>query len=123
MRFAPKAWGEGYSEISLKHFRDVNVHGFTHYLDHPAVTGALFRSLVPHRLSQAEIDLVANNYPVVDPKHAGKRAQIEQVIAGISHELRQAYDDEANVLGDSIELLAGVARRAWKSRKLLGQLA
>jgi len=36
--FRPSDWGEGYVPIGpLSHFRQANVHGFTHYLDHPAV--------------------------------------------------------------------------------------
>lgn len=36
--FRPGDWGKGYRPIGpLSHFRSANVHGFTHYLDHPAV--------------------------------------------------------------------------------------
>lgn len=36
--FRPGDWGKGYRPIGpLSHFRQANVHGFNHYLDHPAV--------------------------------------------------------------------------------------
>lgn len=122
MRFGPKTWGIGYRDVALKHFRDINLHGFTHYLQHPAVTGALFRSLVPMLLSQVEVDAVIASYPDVEDKLQPKRADIEQVIAQIAAELHAAYDDETNVVADSIELLAGVAKRAWRSRKAIGAI-
>jgi hypothetical protein len=122
MRFAPKLWGAGYREVALEHYRDANLHAFTHYLEHPAVAGALFRSLVPFLLSDAEIDAVIASYRDVDTQDAQKRASIEHVIAQIALELRDAYGDERHVLTDSVELLAGVAQRAWQSRKALGEL-
>jgi hypothetical protein len=36
--FRPKDWGPGYQPVDpLSHFRQANVHGYTHYLDHPKV--------------------------------------------------------------------------------------
>lgn len=123
MRFAPRTWGAGYREVQLKHFRDANLHGFTHYLEHPAVTGALFKSLVPFLISDAEIDAVVASYRDVEAQDEQKRMRIEGVLADIARELHDAYDDETHVLTDTVELLAGVAQRAWQSRKALGELA
>lgn len=122
MRFAPTTWGAGYRELALKHYRDVNLHGFKHYLAHPAVTGALFRSLVPFLLQQAEVDAVVASFREVDQANEQKRASIEQLIADIARELREAYGDETHLVSDSVELLTGVAHRAWQSRKALGAL-
>jgi hypothetical protein len=122
MRFAPRTWGDGYREIALHCVRDVNLHGFTHYLDHPAVTGALFRSLVPFLVHEAEVDAVVASYPDIDERDVQKHASIERLIAGIARELHEAYDDETHLISDSVELFAGVARRAWRYRKALGAL-
>jgi hypothetical protein len=122
MRFSPKTWGVGYREIALKHYRDVNLHAYKHYLEHPAVAGALFRSLVPFLLSDAEVDAVVASYRDIETSDEQKRASIEKVIADIAEELHEAYDDETHVVADSVELLAGVAKRAWRSRKALGAL-
>jgi hypothetical protein len=36
--FRPGTWGDGYIEIGpLEHFKNANVHGYMHYLDHPLV--------------------------------------------------------------------------------------
>jgi hypothetical protein len=121
-RFAPPAWGPGYREIPIQCFRQPNLHAFTHYLDHPAVAGALFRSLVPFLIQQAEVDAVVATYPDVDNPDEQKCLSIERVIADIAHELHVAYNDETHLLSDSAELLAGVARRAWENRKALGAL-
>ncbi len=122
MRFAPATWGAGYREIELSHCRGANLHAFTHYLDHSAVSGALFRSLVPFLLHQAEVDAVVASYPDVDERDEKQRERIEHLIATLARELREAYDDETHLLSDSVELLGGVAQRAWKHSKALGAL-
>ena len=43
--FAPTDWGSAYQAIALQHVRKINVHDFTHYLEHPAVS-AITRSKV-----------------------------------------------------------------------------
>lgn len=123
LRFAPRTWGDAYREISLKCYRDANIHAFTHYLDHPAVAGSLFRSLVPFLLGQAEVDAVVATYPNVNDPDEQKCLNIERLIADIARELNDAYHDETNLISDSVELLAGVAQRAWRNRKALGALA
>jgi hypothetical protein len=123
MRFAPRTWGAGYREIQLQCYREPNLHAYTHYLDHPAVTGALFRSLVPFLLQQAEVDAVIATYPDVDDPDEHKCRTIERLIADIARDLNDAYHDEAHLISDSVELLVGVAQRAWKNRKALGALA
>ena len=41
--------GSNFHPVNLSHFRDVNIHDFTHYLDHPAVHIPLFRILCGFR--------------------------------------------------------------------------
>lgn len=128
MCFRPKAWGSGYVDIALRHLRSANVHGFSHYLAHPRVSGALFRSLLPAALlSQAEVDRVVAEYRDVDVEPEHKRKEIEAVIAEIERSLQSAYADERNVLCDSAEWAAQLLRVAWRTRKqlddVLGELA
>jgi hypothetical protein len=119
--FRPQAWGPGYLDIELRHLRDPNVHGFTHYLSHPRVSGALFRSLLPGAmLKQAEVDAVAGEYRDVDAESESKRKQVEAMIAELAQSLQDAYGDESNVLSDSAEWIANLLRVAWKSRQQLG---
>lgn len=42
--FQPEGW-PGFEEIAVQHWGDRNVHGFSHYLDHPAVHCELFRRI------------------------------------------------------------------------------
>lgn len=119
--FRPKTWGPGYVDIELRHLRDPNVHGFTHYLANPRVSGALFRSLLPAAmLSQAEVARVVAEYRDVDVEPESKRRQVEATIAQIAQSLQDAYRDEGNVLSDSAEWAARLIRLAWRSRQQLG---
>lgn len=42
-------WGGNFHQVNLSHFRDVNIHDFNHYLDHPAVHIPLLRILCGFR--------------------------------------------------------------------------
>lgn len=42
--FRPEGW-QGFQEIGVDHWADLNVHGFSHYLDHPQVHCALIRRI------------------------------------------------------------------------------
>ena len=121
MCFRPKGWGPGYLDIELRHLRDPNVHGFTHYLENPRVSGELFRSLLsPALLSRAEVDAVIAEFPDVEAESESQRRQIEAVIAEVAHSLQDAYGDDGNVLSDSAEWAARLLRVAWKKRRQLG---
>jgi hypothetical protein len=43
------SWGANFNQINLSHFRNVNIHDFIHYLDHPDVHIPLFRTLCGFR--------------------------------------------------------------------------
>jgi hypothetical protein len=121
MCFAPKSWGPGYSELNLRHLRDPNVHGFTHYLAHPRVSGALFRTLLPApMLSRVEVDAVAAEYPDVEASSEDKRSRIELVIDEVAQSLKSAYADDNNLACGSAEFAAKLLRAAWKNRQRLG---
>lgn len=44
-----ESWGGNFRQVNLSHFRDANIHDFTHYLDHPAVHIPLLRILCGFR--------------------------------------------------------------------------
>jgi len=114
--FRPVTWGDNYIPIGpLEHFHSANVHGYTHYLDHPLVhvpiiNGALGAPLI----SDAEQAKVLALYPVTQA--VGCEAQIAAVIQK-AKELANAADLEEAVIGIS-EFLA-VAQRSADACKAL----
>ena len=119
--FRPNAWGPGYVDIELRHLRGPNVHGFTHYLAHPRVSGALFRTLLPSAmLSEAEVGRVIAEYRDVDIDPESKRRKVETVIAELAQSLQTAYGDDSHVVSDSAEWAARLIRVAWRNRQQLG---
>jgi hypothetical protein len=62
--FRPGDWGKGYRPIGpLQHFRQANVHGFTHYLDHPAVHVPLIQyALADEVISEDEYEQAIADY-------------------------------------------------------------
>ena len=53
--FRPTEWGDGYRPIGpLAHFRGANVHGYTHYLDHPRVHIPLFNAAMGRTVIKAQ---------------------------------------------------------------------
>ncbi|HET8939937.1 MAG TPA: hypothetical protein VFN67_41135 [Polyangiales bacterium] len=119
--FAPKSWGPGFTDIAVRHLRDPNVHGFTHYLANPRVSGALFRTLLPAPLlSQAEVDAVAAEYRDVDVEPEAKRQQVEQLVDDISKSLKDAYAEDNSLVYGTAEFAAKLLRAAWRNRQRLG---
>ena len=114
--FRPVTWGDNYIPIGpLEHFHSANVHGYTHYLDHPLVhvpiiNGALGEPII----SDVDQEKVLASYPVTSSK--GCDAQITAVIQK-AQELAHAEDLEEAIIGIS-EFLA-VARQAADSCKAL----
>jgi hypothetical protein len=115
MRFAPSDWGTGYREITIKHLRSANVHGYTHYLAHPRAAAAVLRPLLPSGLlTPNDVEAAAAAYRDVDLDDANKRQQVEQAIADVAKDLAASYDDTGNVLTGSIELIGRVVRDVWR---------
>ncbi len=55
--FSPTGWGADIRTIEVDHFRDVNIHGFGHYLLHPKVHIPILKTLVnPNAVTDAERD-------------------------------------------------------------------
>jgi hypothetical protein len=48
-------WGDGYHYQRVQHFRDWNIHGFTHYLEHPAVHGGILKAIVGDHIGSDEL--------------------------------------------------------------------
>jgi hypothetical protein len=96
--FRPTAWGENYIEIGpLNHYRQANIHGYTHYLDHPLVhvpiiNGALGLPVI----TDAEQANELANYPMTPS--AGCDAQIA-AIKQKAQELANAVDFEEVIIG------------------------
>jgi hypothetical protein len=119
--FAPKTWGLGYKDIELRHLRDPNVHGFTHYLCNPRVSGELFRVLLSDAiLSKDEINTVVSRYVDVQADSEDKRRQIEAVVEELAKSLRDTFANDRNVVLGSAEWAAQLLRLAWTQRRRLG---
>jgi hypothetical protein len=76
--FRPGDWGRGYVPIGpLSHFRQANVHGFTHYLDHPRVHIPLINyALGDEVISPEESDAAIAAYPDVVSKQCDAQIQL-----------------------------------------------
>lgn len=71
-----ESWGMNFSQVDLSHFRDVNIHDFTHYLDHPAVHIPLLRILCGFRsVSPAEQTHAIEAYKDIDREQVIRKAQ------------------------------------------------
>jgi len=105
-KFDPKDWPERddpklYLDVTVDHIHDVNIHSFTHYLDHPAVHIPLFRALTFSRvISQDLQDQLVDDYP---------RFRGISDIEGF--ELRGALEDIAPAIGDTWERMGEIGRR------------
>jgi hypothetical protein len=93
--FRPTTWGHGYREIGpLGHFRQANVHAFTHYVDHPAVHVPIVnQSLGGPVIDAAEAAAARAAYPdITSPECAAEIAQLKasvQAFAGLGDDLER----------------------------------
>jgi len=63
-RFSPVDFnGQLFTREVLTHYRHWNIHGFTHYLDHPRVHVRLFNKLLGDVVPPMEFIAAINNYP------------------------------------------------------------
>ena len=114
--FRPGNWGENYVPIGpLEHFHQANVHGYTHYLDHPLVhvpivNGALGEPII----SETDQANALAAYPVTPAKTCD--AHITKIIQK-AQELGDAQDLEDAIIG--IAEFFATARRAARSCKAL----
>src|SRR5205085_3320237 len=92
--FRPTTWGPGYKPIGpLSHFRQANVHGFTHYLDHPRVHIPLIRAALgdPEIIGEAEAEDAKGNYADIVAPECQQQVELVKAKAkefdGISEDL------------------------------------
>lgn len=114
--FRPARWGENYVPIGpLEHFHQPNVHGYTHYLDHPLVHVPIINgSLGEPIISDADQAKALAAYPVTPAKSCD--AQIATIIEK-AQELANAADLEEAIIGMS-EFLAAAQQAARACRAL-----
>ena len=119
--FRPTEWGSGYIPIGpLQHFRNANVHGFTHYLDHPLVHVPIINAALgptadgTDPITESDQATVLLDYP--DTPTMACDAQIAQ-IKQQALALTQAADLEETIIGIA-EFLA-TARQAADACKPL----
>ena len=115
--FKPKKWGKGYLPIGpLDHVRMANVHGYTHYLDHPAVhvpviNGALGDAVIGEKEWQ---DALAKYADIVSPEC---QAQIDTLKAK-AQEFEHDADDLESLVIRTAEFFATAKRAAAACRGL-----
>jgi hypothetical protein len=99
----PGAW-DGGVQIDVDHIHDPNIHGFGHYLQHPAVHGPLFRLLVPAFTAGCfdKSKELARTYPKWGEAFppGGPRALLEQKLTQLVTDYR---DSSMARLGDLLE--------------------
>ncbi|MBI5435333.1 MAG: hypothetical protein HZA52_21040 [Planctomycetes bacterium] len=79
-RFEPKTWKSLCESITLTHYRDWNVHAFTHFLDNPQVYTQIFSTAISSTALSAKE--VANAVDEAEyPRFGGKFANVPKVIA------------------------------------------
>jgi hypothetical protein len=93
--FTPQGWGTGYRYVGpLDHFARLNVHSWTHYLDHPAVHVALINQLygdfvVDDRQLAAA---VADYHPRPAAECAARLEEIKSLLGFAQHQLLVSPD-------------------------------
>jgi hypothetical protein len=72
--FRPDGWGAEYREVGpLDHFHQGNVHGFTHYLDHPIVHARVINHTLGYdAITVPEYRAAVANYPQFDSPQCTK---------------------------------------------------
>ena len=122
--FAPSDWGSAYQSLAVQHVRQINVHDFTHYLQHPAVSGAIFRSVLGGDafLTADEVRAAAADFPDVAIADPIRRAQVEQLIAALAKSLRDTYGSDQALLWSLPKLLACAVRDLISHREALRPL-
>jgi hypothetical protein len=98
--FRPTSWGDAYVELGpLEHWRQANVHGFTHYLDNPIVHAPIINgALGKPAITDADQARELAKYPMLPPggcaaeiaalklkgQEVAHAADLEEIIIGIA---------------------------------------
>lgn len=113
--FRPTTWGDDYFPVGpLEHFHQANVHGLTHYLDHPAVHVPIINGTLGYRAVPAkeEQDALAK-YPVLSAPECATQLQ---TLKAKAKEFEHVGDDLEELVIDIAEFYAA-AKRAGEACK------
>ncbi len=90
--FLPPVWGQDYhASENLTHFRDFNIHGFEHYLDHPAVHIPLIKGLFGPLITATEQQQALDQYEDIVTDHP-----CPQHLHALSEELQELIESIEN---------------------------
>jgi hypothetical protein len=116
--FQPDDWGTGFLDPDpLTHIHEANVHGFEHYLDHPAVHIPIINGVLGYSAigTKEKLDAIAR-YPLLgSPQCDAEVSRLKQLVAG--------FPDAGADLEDLAEYgsrFFAEARRAALACKALG---
>lgn len=109
-RFKPTTFGDNYFEVGpLGHFKRANVHGFTHYLDHPAVHIPIINGTLGFRaITRKEEQDALANYPLIGSPECSAELQ---TLKDKAKEFEHVGDDLEDIVTKAAEFYA-VAKRA-----------
>jgi hypothetical protein len=124
-RFSPSDWGDAYVELVLDHLQMLNIHAFEHYLAHPRVTGAFYRSLLgANRLPEESIQRALLRFEPLSLVAPNKRAALAQLRDSLAQDLRASFAGDKGIIPSVAELFGKVvatgAKQTKDLRKLLG---
>ncbi|MET0385646.1 MAG: hypothetical protein ABW321_06790 [Polyangiales bacterium] len=122
--FAPADWGHAYRELAVRHVRAINVHDLSHYLDHPLVSGSIFRAVLGGDafLTREELNAQVSAYPDVVHSDPAQRQQVERLINDLSSALQQVYGSDQALLWSIPRLFALLLRTLFQHREALRPL-
>ncbi len=111
--FDPPNWGPDYrATANLSHFREFNVHGFEHYLDHPAVHIPLIKGLFGALITESEQQQALENYHDIVADHP-----CPLIIQELHDELQQLIESMQDSNNPKTVIKAG-ARMLAKVREM-----
>lgn len=95
-RFKPRGWGEGYDKVELSHFRELNIHSYEHFLDHPKVHIPLLRRLVHYFVVNKQEEKEAlQNYKDISPSELDEDA-VEMIKERVT-ELSNGFSEDSGL--------------------------
>ena len=108
--FSPVGWGDDFSTSNpeVNHLHDFNVHGFEHYLDHPAVHVPIINNLLGFSIDDATRDKAIADYPRVATANPclTKVAEAETRFQGLVNLLKMSDDPIQLIIGGAQFLAA-----------------
>jgi hypothetical protein len=117
--FTPSTWGDGYMPVGpLEHFKHANVHGFSHYLDHPSVHIPIINgTLGTPAITEKEMQDAIARYPSLGSGECS--SQITKLKAK-AKEMKKAGNDLEQLVIETSEFYALAKAAAEECRSLAG---